>query len=116
MLSGQELVPVRSCWGGLVAFDARWFQGHLSVRFKATADGASQYLDERRLLLADVLERWNQDSHGARDLGVYINPYVRVARSRWLLHWIPLATRFEHGTAIVQDLLTRLVSIFTSVD
>jgi hypothetical protein len=47
VLAGSDSVPVRSCWGGMVAFDARYFQnengltdaaGDLPARFRVLTD------------------------------------------------------------------------------
>jgi hypothetical protein len=106
VLEGKDAVRVRSCWGGMVAFDARFFQkqpgdyelitaGNQSpanfstpYRFRAEKD---QYWDasECCLIHADI----QSPEHG--NSGIYMNPFVRVAYDSTTLSWLGFTRRFE---------------------
>ncbi|OCT49631.1 hypothetical protein CLCR_07022 [Cladophialophora carrionii] len=106
VLEGKDAVRVRSCWGGMVAFDARFFQkrpGEYELitagnqgpsnfsapyRFRAEKD---QYWDasECCLIQADI------QSPEPRNSGIYMNPFVRVAYDSTTLSWLTFTRRFE---------------------
>jgi hypothetical protein len=123
VLESKDAVRVRSCWGGMVAFDAKWFQspdtgppqddGEIEainklskktleireqplspIRFRAETDTFWD-ASECCLIQADI-----QDSHPAGpdespDYGIYVNPYVRVAYSSRTFNWLGVTRRFE---------------------
>ncbi|EXJ61637.1 hypothetical protein A1O7_02066 [Cladophialophora yegresii CBS 114405] len=106
VLEGKDAVRVKSCWGGMVTFDARFFQkrpGHAELvtagnqgpsnlsapyRFRAEKD---QYWDasECCLIQADI------QSPEPRNSGIYMNPFVRVAYDSTTLSWLSFTRRFE---------------------
>ena len=106
VLEGKDAVRVRSCWGGMVSFDARFFQkrpsdyelitagyqspSNLSApyRFRAEKD---QYWDasECCLIQADIQNPEQGNS------GIYMNPFVRVAYDSTTLSWLAFTRRFE---------------------
>ncbi|KIW84746.1 hypothetical protein Z517_00134 [Fonsecaea pedrosoi CBS 271.37] len=106
VLDGKDAVRVRSCWGGMVAFDARFFQArpgrpelitagnqspsNLSTpyRFRAEKD---LYWDasECCLIQADIQNPEPGNS------GIYMNPFVRVAYDSRTLSWLGFTRRFE---------------------
>jgi hypothetical protein len=116
MLSQSDAVPVKSCWSGMLAVQARYIQSTTKsipdgfqdigahtinpklphkvsapIRFRAEPD---LFFDacECCLFLADLL----QVAKNARDdIGIYINPFIRVAYSAQVLAWLPLTRRFE---------------------
>jgi hypothetical protein len=99
VLSQQDAVRVRSCWGGIVAFDARWFlssnDNNDPLRFRAVND---TYWDasECCLINADLTElALKQGALNPGESGIFMNPYVRVAYSKPHLSWLALARRFE---------------------
>lgn len=102
VLSQKDAVRVKSCWGGMVAFDAQWFQySHvdgadtsnvkLPLRFRAEDDN---YWDasECCLVHADLaaLTSGIDDKHG-----IYMNPYIRVAYAKRVLDWLWVTRRVE---------------------
>ncbi len=136
MLSETDAVPVSSCWGGIVAMDARYVQNpnvtlpdpnfqdigrHVvspsdprnvtsPVRFRYEPE---IFYDacECCLFLADVAKvAKNQE---AKELGVYVNPYVRVAYKYTLLAWLPWLQRWERLFVIPQNILTPLFNLPT---
>ena len=123
VLAGSDAVRVRSCWGGMVAFDARFFQkqpdpnlvpktaasegpSNLTApyRFRAERD---MYWDasECCLIHADI------QSLDPEDREVYMNPFIRVAYDTRTLSWLWLTRRFERLYAPVHVLADMLVSL-----
>ncbi|MCJ1482247.1 hypothetical protein MMC06_002410 [Schaereria dolodes] len=120
VLDERDSVRVRSCWGGMVAFDARYLQNggsknstHLPdlnetqysqvdnkrwrppgpVRFRAEPD---TFYDacECCLILAD-LQQVAGRPNAHEDTGIYQNPFVRVAYDPRTLWWTKITRRFE---------------------
>ncbi|MCJ1465501.1 hypothetical protein MMC07_004119 [Pseudocyphellaria aurata] len=120
VLDGTDAVRVRSCWGGMVAFDAKFFQargpdedtaistksastrtvdaniasrsGHL-LRFRAEPD---MYWDASECCLIHADLQTLSPSYDKRhDFGIFMNPYVRVAYSSQTLWWLHFTRRFE---------------------
>ena len=118
VLNQKDAVRVKSCWSGMVAFDAKYFQSSSKapvngsreigfynispakpkvvsapVRFRAEPE---IFFDacECCLIHADVLrvaKRPNQEA----DTGIYFNPYIRVAYNPRYLWWLQFTRRFE---------------------
>lgn len=137
VLSGKDAVRVKSCWGGMVAFDATYFQSaslslgevnqtrtqheeekvQLPLRFRSEPD---PFYDSSEccLIHADLaaLPRLlpstnNGPSYQADDLGIYMNPYVRVTYDSQTRSYIGFAKRFERLFAIPQAIITKLVHL-----
>ena len=123
VLSQTDSVRVKSCWGGMVSFEAKWFQPHLyelkgndlvvpsnddtivnhstpPLRFRAEPD---TYWDasECCLIHADLSHRPLDHAVGPAlgtadgSTGIYMNPYVRVAYGKSTLAWLPWTRRVE---------------------
>ncbi|EEP78497.1 predicted protein [Uncinocarpus reesii 1704] len=110
VLAEKDAVRVRSCWGGMVAFDAQsTFQRPLMTT--TTSRGlAHQPLSllfrhepelfweaaECCLIFADLERRLGKPD---ADTGseVFVNPYVRVAYSRIIWEWMRFVQRYERG-------------------
>ncbi|OLN96285.1 hypothetical protein CCHL11_04448 [Colletotrichum chlorophyti] len=129
MLSQTDAVPVKSCWGGMVAMQAKWVQNmdrkipakdwrsvahHVidpnhphnvtaPVRFRYEPE---VYFDacECCLFLADVTTV--ADNAGERDMGVFVNPYVRVAYRRRTLYLERFIRHWERLMALPQGIIT----------
>lgn len=132
VLAGKDAVRVRSCWGGMVAFDARFFQsamtrsrerkslarevqrrqpeaGTTPVRFRASRDVFWE-ASECCLVHADIQERPpNVDE--ITDTGVYMNPYVRVAYDSRTLSWLGTTRRFEKLYSLIHNIGNHLVGL-----
>lgn len=132
VLAGKDAVRVRSCWGGMVAFDARFFQsamararerrsltrevqrrqpeaGTTPVRFRASRDVFWES-SECCLVHADIQERpLNVDE--ITDTGVYMNPYVRVAYDSRTLSWLGTTRRFEKLYSLIHTIGNHLVGL-----
>ncbi|KAH6643248.1 cryptococcal mannosyltransferase 1-domain-containing protein [Truncatella angustata] len=136
ILAQSDAVPVRSCWGGIVAMQARYVQNlnkvlpttnfqeigsHVinpavaqivtaPVRFRNEPE---IFFDacECCLFLADVSQA--AKSMGAQELGTYVNPYVRVAYSQSTLGWLRWVRRWERLFVIPQWLISKIVGLPT---
>lgn len=136
VLGQSDAVPVKSCWGGMVAMQAKYVQNlspllpspdfqqigsHVidpnaptnitgPVRFRSEPE---IFFDacECCLFLADVTEV--AESQGAEELGTYVNPYIRVAYSQNIYRWLSLARRWERLLTVPQWVLTKFVSLPT---
>ncbi|PYH88507.1 hypothetical protein BO71DRAFT_338688, partial [Aspergillus ellipticus CBS 707.79] len=92
VLAGTDAVRVRSCWGGMVAFDAAYFQrSENPVRFRADED---LFYDgsECCIIHADIQD---PPSNEITDTGIYMNPFVRVADDDRSHSWLWVTRRFE---------------------
>ncbi len=109
VLAGKDAVRVKSCWGGMVAFDARPFQAEAPLRFRATED---TYWDasECCLIHADILKDATFEGNGDY-VGVYMNPFVRVAYGSSTLAWLPTVQRFERLFSLPHNLISHLVGM-----
>ena len=126
VLAQKDAVRVRSCWGGMVAFEAKWFQTTQGeVQYAPHDDGMSSALN-----VAPLRFRYEQDSfwdasecclihadltylrHGndiTTDTGIYANPYIRVAYDSRTLSWLPYTRRVERLYSWIHNLLNYLV-------
>ena len=123
VLNGMDAVQVRSCWGGMVAFDAKFFQ-------KANTDGNELYTaagqvfqnsptglrfrseediywdaSECCLIHADL------QSPEPGNTGIFMNPYVRVAYDAKTLSWLTFTRRFERLYSPIQYLVNVLFAL-----
>lgn len=132
VLAQKDAVRVRSCWGGMVAFDAKYFQGfddgdeqdkysdhsitdltpnknrQKPVRFRADPDIFSES-SECCLIQADIQDIPSQDVDQIRDTGIVMNPFIRVAYDPVTLSWLGVTRRFERLYSLIHDILNRLV-------
>lgn len=102
VLAQKDAVRVKSCWGGLVAYEARWFQpwlhvegsqGRLPLRFRHENETYWE-ASECCLIHAD-LSALAPEELATGETGIFMNPYIRVAYSRMSLDWLPFTKRFE---------------------
>ncbi|KAH8880932.1 hypothetical protein GQ53DRAFT_848618 [Thozetella sp. PMI_491] len=130
MLAGKDVVPVKSCWGGIVAADARHIQntnGSLEavdftidpanpksvtapVRFRHEPE---LFLDacECCLFLADLAHVAKQESISPDETGVFVNPHVRVAYQHEKLAWVDWLRKWERLFALPQAMLSPLIPL-----
>lgn len=106
VVAGKDAVRVRSCWGGMVAFDGSFFQtgmnrappmtaGEISpsnltapYRFRAEQDTYWE-ASECCLIHADI------QSPDRDQPGIYLNPFVRVSYDYTSFSWLKFTRRFE---------------------
>lgn len=113
VLAQKDAVTVSSCWGGMVAFEAKWFQYsqasdaqdaygvQLPLRFRAEND---TYWDASECCLIHADLTAVSSTHG-NETGIFMNPYIRVAYSKAVLDWLWLTRRFERLYTAVQSLV-----------
>ncbi|KAK2877092.1 hypothetical protein FQN49_001432 [Arthroderma sp. PD_2] len=114
VLAQRDAVRVRSCWGGMVAFDAKYFQSAPSrntAQFRAEPDLLWE-ASECCLIHADIQAPPSETKSGeSADTGIYVNPYIRVAYTPFTLSWLGFTRRFERLYSIPHDILNRLVGL-----
>lgn len=96
-----DAVRVRSCWGGLAAFEASIFRPAREQKFHCESESSCSPLRFRGsnepfweaaeccLIFADI-----EAQHGRSDR-IFVNPYVRVAYTKRNFDLIPFFRRFE---------------------
>ncbi|PYI07209.1 hypothetical protein BO78DRAFT_443481 [Aspergillus sclerotiicarbonarius CBS 121057] len=130
VLAGKDAVSVRSCWGGMVAFDAQFFQGKtrttnpevsvsgkskslLPARFRALQD-INLFWDasECCLIHADIQSLpHTTDTITETETGIYMNPFVRVAYDPRTLSWLWTTRRFEKLFPIIYNIVDHMVGL-----
>ncbi|MCJ1337426.1 hypothetical protein MMC09_002708 [Bachmanniomyces sp. S44760] len=109
VLNQSDAVMVKSCWGGMVAYDASFFQASNSERSRPHGSVASSnqkpirfraepdlYYDASECCLVNAdLTKAGRHERPDGDTGIYQNPYVRVAYDSRTLFWLGLTRRFE---------------------
>ncbi|KAF6814191.1 hypothetical protein CPLU01_14459 [Colletotrichum plurivorum] len=136
MVSQTDAVPVKSCWGGMVAMQAKWVQNmnkqlptkdwqsvahHVidpdhphnvtaPVRFRYEPE---LYFDacECCLFLADVTTV--ADKASEMDMGVFVNPYVRVHYRKKTQRYERFIRHWERLFPLPQAILTRYIGLPT---
>lgn len=117
----KDAVRVRSCWGGMTAFEARWFQNRFSnesndfgfevspLRFRYETDPFWD-ASECCLIHAD-LTYLRQGNNITADSGIFMNPYIRVAYDRSTLWWLPYTRRIERLYSLIHKILNHIVGM-----
>ncbi len=137
VLDGRDAVRVKSCWGGMVAFDARFFQAIIRTGEVATEISTSKqernasteltqlsnellrfraepdlYWDASECCLIHVdLQRLSRDYRGLGDIKIFMNPFVRVAYDSGTFRWLWFARRFERLYTIPHQVVNLLVGL-----
>lgn len=121
VFSGTDHIRVKSCWGGMVAFHASFFQKDPNsdndrqvVRFRSEYELGWEY-SECCLIYADkeLAMLSNTAAGGPQSTGFYMNPFIRVAYSEGTFKWLPLLRRFERIFLPVQLLINHYVHLPT---
>ncbi|MCJ1307464.1 hypothetical protein MMC25_001110 [Agyrium rufum] len=134
VLAQKDAVRVKSCWGGMVAADARYFQSlavnqsslpeRASSSSNATMTGIGEtapirfraepelYYDasECCLIHADLLER-AQPANVEEDTRIYVNPYIRVAYDLNTLSCLAFSRRFERLFLLPHSIINAIVGL-----
>ncbi|KAL5046191.1 hypothetical protein BDW71DRAFT_67101 [Aspergillus fruticulosus] len=126
VLAGKDAVPVRSCWGGMVAFDAQFFQydnranvevagESLPARFRALRD-EDLFWDgsECCLIHADIqkpLHAHDEGHEAQAETGIYMNPFVRVSYDINTLSWLWTTRHFEKLYPLIHTIGDHLVGL-----
>ncbi|KAH6644944.1 cryptococcal mannosyltransferase 1-domain-containing protein [Truncatella angustata] len=136
VLGQSDAVPVKSCWGGMVAMQAKYVQNTSPALSRPHfQDSGSHVIDpdaptnvtspvrfryepevffdacECCLFLADVTQV--AKSQGADELGTYVNPYIRTAYTEGVFKWLSWVRRWERLLIVPQWAITKLVGLPT---
>ncbi|KAJ8068039.1 hypothetical protein OCU04_003617 [Sclerotinia nivalis] len=125
VLAGKDAVRVKSCWGGIVAFDARFFQKEIDNTTSSTLkEKKPEDANERSISLAELPLKFRSEPESFWDSsecclihadilakpdfpdyttnsnedwgeGIFMNPFVRVAYDAKSFKNIKYAKRFE---------------------
>jgi hypothetical protein len=124
VLAQKDAVRVRSCWGGMAAFEAKWFQNArlgdafsqvgsfgfdispLRFRFEEELFWEAS---ECCLIHADLTLLRHGPNPG--DSGIFMNPYIRVAYDSSTLAWLPYTRRVERLYSLVHNIVNHLVGM-----
>ncbi|KAJ5226198.1 hypothetical protein N7468_007423 [Penicillium chermesinum] len=111
---GKDAVRVRSCWGGMVAFDAKYFQDPAPASTSPARFRSGQDLfweaSECCLIHADIQDPQTKVDE-ITDTGIYMNPYVRTAYDSRTLSWLGVTRRFEKLYSFIHNLGNHLVGL-----
>lgn len=129
VLAQKDAVRVRACWGGMVAFEAKWFQTSYP---RGAMNASLADRDDAALNVSPLRFRHQQDifweasecclihadltylSYG-NDItnvsGIVMNPYVRVAYDRSTLRWLPYTRRIERLYSWIHTVLNHVVGM-----
>ncbi|KAF2191863.1 glycosyltransferase family 69 protein [Zopfia rhizophila CBS 207.26] len=121
VLDQKDAVRVRACWGGMAAFEAKWFleaqpsDPNLAtlnispLRFRYEEDPFWE-ASECCLIHADLTYlRHGRDF--TTDSGIITNSYIRVAYDSRTLSWLPYTRRVERLYSFVHNTLNHLIGM-----
>ncbi|KAF3906247.1 hypothetical protein ABW20_dc0102259 [Dactylellina cionopaga] len=98
VMAQRDAVRVKSCWGGMVAFEARWFTSSSlprnvkPLRFRSEPDTFWD-ASECCLIHADLEHLVKRVESPTAN--IFVNPYVRVAYDESTFRWLEFTRRFE---------------------
>lgn len=129
VLDQSDAVRVRSCWGGMVAFDAKAFQ---STQEQPSSSKITLAETVGSLEISPLKFRYEPDPfwdasecclihadltyllHGLNtsiSTGIFMNPYVRVAYDPRTLSWLPYTRRVESLYPLIHNILNHALSL-----
>ncbi|PYH99688.1 hypothetical protein BO71DRAFT_405239 [Aspergillus ellipticus CBS 707.79] len=129
VLRGKDAVRVRSCWGGMVAFDAGFFQHPRTPMGSAARESQESYMSrevpvrfraeedlfwessESCLIHADIQNPPSSPISEDEDSGIYMNPFIRVAYHPRSFSWLGITRRFEKLYPVVHGIASRLAGL-----
>jgi hypothetical protein len=127
----KDAVRVRSCWGGMTAFEASWFQTE-NVDADKTLRGGAADNNTGGIQISPLQFRYELDPfwdasecclvhadltylrHGldsADGTGIYTNPYVRVAYDSKTFGWLPYTRRVERLYSFAQNIVNMIAGL-----
>lgn len=123
VLDQKDAVRVRACWGGMTAFEAKWFMESPGVaplpggavhnpsplRFRYEEDPFWD-ASECCLIHAD-LTNLRHGRNISTTTGIFTNPYIRVAYDSRTLGWLSLTRRTERLYSFVHNKLSHAVGL-----
>lgn len=130
VLAGTDAVRVRSCWGGMVAYEARWFQKQLGLDQELAPNLTSEVDAVLALRTSPLRFRYDKGMFwessecclinadlAYRESGkgmpseprIFMNPFVRVAYDKRTLSWLSVIRRPERLYSLIHDILNKMV-------
>ncbi|KAF2742860.1 glycosyltransferase family 69 protein [Sporormia fimetaria CBS 119925] len=124
VLANSDAVPVRSCWGGMTAFDAKWFQHRQypnNTDIESTIDNTTlaplrfryekaTFWDSSECCLIHADLAYLSSGTGMpANSNIYMNPYIRVAYDSSTLSWLSLSRRPEYLYSVIHDWLNKWI-------
>ncbi|KAF2126244.1 glycosyltransferase family 69 protein [Dothidotthia symphoricarpi CBS 119687] len=130
VLSQSDAVRVRSCWGGMTAYEAKWFQDPTLVNRGSASTSPNEQTTSPNTNVSQLRFRYEEDTFWEAsecclvnadlqyrrtgrgmpsDSGIYMNPYIRVAYDEKTLSWLSLVRRPERLYSIIHDILNPMV-------
>jgi hypothetical protein len=101
----KDAVRVQACWGGMVAFNATLFsdvESPLEFRYE---EDIFWDASECCLIHADLAHR------RTIELGIFANPYIRVAYDSSTLGWLPYTRRVERLYSFIHNIINHVVGL-----
>jgi hypothetical protein len=135
VLSQTDAVRVRSCWGGMVAYEAMWFQHNASmdrpVALNASATltttvdsevirtsplkfryATETFWESSECCLINADLQYRQSGRALpSDNRIFMNPYIRVAYDERTLSWLSLTRRPERLYSWIHDILNNAMGM-----
>jgi hypothetical protein len=141
VLAGRDAVRVKSCWGGMVAFDARYLQRDLSpttktskareepsdmtarkveppklpIRFRSEPepfwDSSECCLIHADIMAAAPFQAPSKEVSKTYGDGIFVNPYVRVTYDASTRKYLWLAQHFERLFRGPQSIITSIANL-----
>ena len=121
VLAQKDAVQVRSCWGGMVAFDAKWFQQPGPTSTSLISTPPSLDIEPLRFTYDHELF-WDSSEccliHArlqallptpSEGTGIYMNPYVRVSYDEVTFRWLHIIRRVERTFTWIHSILSYMV-------
>jgi hypothetical protein len=126
VMSQKDAVRVRSCWGGMTAFEASWFQKPLVSK---PASGKTSTTSVATIPSSPLRFRYEEDPfweasecclihadltylrHGhnsTTDAGIYMNPYVRTAYDSKTFRWLKYTRRPERLYSLIHGIISKI--------
>ena len=105
ILRQVDAVHVKSCWGGMIAFDASYFQKSASasakypIRFRAEQELENDY-SECCLVNADIASIAADEG---KPMDIYLNPYIRTAYDATSFRYFWVGRRTERVLGLIQE-------------
>nr|KMM71867.1 hypothetical protein CPAG_08168 [Coccidioides posadasii RMSCC 3488] len=113
VLAEKDAVPVRSCWGGMVAFEAGQFQSlstqlspWLTARFRYEPESFWEAA-ECCLIFSDLEDAFGEPNV-SEGTGVFVNPFIRVSYTRHTWNWLPFFKRYERIFRNLQYIVSKI--------
>ncbi|KAI1338920.1 cryptococcal mannosyltransferase 1-domain-containing protein [Xylariaceae sp. FL0016] len=136
MIAQQDAVPVKSCWSGMVAMEAKHLQNlNKTMPYPGFRDIGNHVINpsKPKPIIAPVRFRNEPElffdacecclfqadvaavarNQHAKDVGIFVNPYVRVAYKYNVLSWLPWVKRVERLFILPHAIGTLLASLPT---